>query len=260
MLKLQQTLPALLLAAALLALPVTGTAGAQAQNAYESCTALIGKDPARALDQALEWKRNGGGAGALHCEALALLALGRDREAAGRFSETAAQMDGAPEEDRARVYAQAGDAWLLAGDPAAARAAYDEAVTRQPHEPDYLIGRARVRALGGDWAGVRADAGEALAEIPTSAEALTLRAGALRNLGHMKAALDDAERAVSLAPHNREALLERGLIRAASGNVAGARADWQDVIRYAKETGRADDAAAQAARDYLAKSGEAPAK
>lgn len=220
---------------------------------YESCIALTDREPGKALGYARAWKSLGGGEPALHCEALALSALGRDDEAAAMFQELAEGMNGAPDETRAEVYAQAGSAWAVAGNLARARGAYDEAIKLAPLEPSFFVGRARIRSLEKDWEGARADAGEALAESPTLVEALTLRATALRNLGYPKAALADAERAAALAPHNLDALLERGRMRAATGNVAGARADWQDVIRVAKQMNRADDPAAAAAQGLLDK-------
>ena len=221
---------------------------------YDICVAQVSTDADKALVYARAWKMEGGAnaLAALHCEALALSALGRDAEAASTFSQVALNMNDAPKEVRAEAYAQAADAWLLADDPARARIAIDQALALDP-TAEYLLWRADIRALSKDWEGVRADTGEVLAEWPTSAEALTLRATALRNLGYPKAALADAERAAAIAPHNLAALLERGLMRAANGNVAGARSDWEDVVRFARETGRSDDPSAVAARDYLKK-------
>ncbi len=237
----------LFLAALSLGLAAAGAGAAD----YDRCTALVAEDAARARAYARDWKAQGGGDAALHCEALALSALGEVDEAAAALGDLAGRMSGAPAAARAEIYAQAGNAWALAARPEKAEASFDEAVTLAPADFASRLGRARVRALRGNWEGVRVDAGEALAESPSSAEALTLRAAALRNLGYPKAALGDAERAVSIAPHNLEALTERGRVRAATGNVPGARADWQDVLRFAKATGRGDDPSAEAARDYL---------
>ncbi len=236
--------------AAALAAPSTMTPARD----YDICIAQVSTHADKALVYARAWKTEAGAnaLAALHCEALALSALGRDAEAASTFSQVALNMNDAPKEARAEAYAQAADAWLLADDPGRARIAIDQALALDP-AADYLLRRADIRALSKDWEGVRVDTGEVLAELPTSAEALTLRATALRNLGYPKAALADAERAGAIAPHNLAALLERGRMRAANGNVAGARSDWEDVVRFARETGRSDDPAAAAARDYLKK-------
>lgn len=223
---------------------------------YESCLALIDQNAGKALAYARDWKAHDGGDAALHCEALAQFALGHADEAAGLLSDLAGRMSAAPAEARAEVAAQAGNAYALAANPEKAEAAFGEAIGLMPAEPAYRLGRARVRALERKWEGVRSDAGEALAENPSSVEALTLRATALRNLGYPKAALADAERAVSIAPHDLDALLERGRVRAESGNVAGARADWEDLIRFAKTMNRGDDPSVAAAQELLKKSGK----
>lgn len=228
-------------------------------HSYEACVALTDREPVKALAYARDWKAAAGGNAALHCEALALSALGELDEAAARFQELADAMTDAPAETRAEIYGQAGSAWAVAGNLAKARAAYDAAIELLPGVPELYLGRAQVRALEKDWDGVRKDAGEALAESPSLAAALTLRATALRNLGHPKAALADVERAVSLAPHNLDALLERGRMRAETGNLSGAKADWMTVVRFAKQTGRASDPAAAAAQALLDKS-EKPAQ
>jgi tetratricopeptide (TPR) repeat protein len=219
---------------------------------YDSCVALVRTDATKALAYARKWQPHAGAEklAALHCEALALSALGRDGEAATRFSEVAIAMGAAPAEARAEAFAQAANAWVLAGDLRKARTAIDQAIALDPTS-EYLLGRARIRALAKDWEGVRSDAGDVLAELPNSADALTLRATALRKLGYPKAALADAERAVGLAPHNLDALLERGVMRAVNGNVAGGRSDWEDVIRFARESGHGDDPTVEAARNYL---------
>ncbi len=42
-------------------------------------------------------------------------------------------------------------------------------------------------------------------------------------------------RALSLAPDNAEALLERGALRRATGDVRGARVDWERAARLAAD-------------------------
>jgi tetratricopeptide (TPR) repeat protein len=248
------------LALSLLLFPLAAQAadaGAPVESGdYDVCVAMIDKDAGKALAYAKAWEPHAGQdrLAALHCEALALSALGHDTEAAARFEEVATSLSTAPNDAQADAYTQAANAWLIAGDMTKAKAAMDNAVTLQ-RTPEHLMDRAQVRALAKDWEGVRSDTGEVLAELPSDADALALRSTALAELGYPKAALADGERAVSIAPHNLDALLARGRARAAMGNVAGARTDWQDVIRFAKTTGRPDDPAAQAAQDYLKKSG-----
>ncbi len=248
------------LALGLLLMPFAGQAALAATPVepgdYDVCIAMIDKNADKALAYARAWKPHAGEdrLAAIHCEALALSALGRAEEAAARFEDVATGLSTAPNDAQADAFTQAANAWLIAGDMTKAKAAMDNAVTLQ-RTPEHLMDRAQMRALARDWDGVRSDTGEVLAELPSDADALALPAAALDALGYPKAALADGERAVSIAPHNLDALLARGRARAVLGNVAGARADWQDVIRFAKATGRDDDPAAQAAKDYLKTSG-----
>lgn len=222
---------------------------------YDDCVALIDNDPAKALAYAQRMEKQTGGVAAMHCKGLALAALGRHEEAGEVLYDLAERIPFADETARAEVYAQAADDFMQADNHELARLALDGAIERDPTMPDYRVTRARLRALDKDWTGVRDDLSEALAENPNLVSALTLRASANRLLGYPKAALVDTDHAVGISPHNLDALLERGRVRSALGNVAGARTDWEDLIRFAKETGRSSDPAAQLATSYLA---EAP--
>jgi regulator of sirC expression with transglutaminase-like and TPR domain len=60
------------------------------------------------------------------------------------------------------------------------------------------------------------------------------------------------ERALAMAPDHPGALLERGILRKAAGDNAGARADWRAVLKRHPKSPAAD-----AARQHL---GEKPAR
>ncbi len=225
---------------------------------YDTCVELVGSNAEAALSYARGWEDAAGpkALAARHCEALALTALGRHHDAAIAMSEVALAMEStnAPASDRAAAFGQVADAWSLAGDATRARVAIDQALALDPNA-DYLMQRANIRALAKDWDGVRLDTGEVLAELPSATDALALRAAAYRNLGVLAAALEDTNRAVDIAPHNLSALLERGRVKAAQHDMAGARADWQSVVTYAGEMHRKDDPRAVAAKAYLAVGG-----
>ena len=89
---------------------------------YEACLALVRTDPEAAATRAGEWEERGGGDGARHCLALALLAAGDPEGAAGRLERLAAGSD-AGTRARASVFAQAAQAWMMAGIPERARLA-----------------------------------------------------------------------------------------------------------------------------------------
>ena len=238
---------------------LTYASGAQAASKsvtdYESCLDLLQKNPAEAQKQAAAWRKSathdGAVVAATHCEALALSAQGEHEKAAFMFFDLADQMTGAPDKERAKVYAQAGDAWALAGDYKQARRAFGYAIAREPDEPDYYLGRSRQDALAGDWEAVRSDASEALARAPFNVDALVLRSISNRKLGYPRASEVDINRAAETAPHRLDVLLERGRVRTDLGQVAAARTDWQDVLRFAKATGHADAPEAQEAQNLL---------
>ena len=228
---------------------------AKSDHDYDHCLALVKEDPQAALDYALEWQVSTKqvSLAARHCAALAMSALGRHHNAAILLSEVALAMDNSPEvpkEARAEAYAQVADAWMLANDREKALTAIDQALAFDP-QSDYLMTRANIHALAKNWNDVRIDTGKILAELPTDAEALTLRATAYRNLGALDAALEDANRALEIAPHNLTALLERGRIKAAKLDMPGARADWQQVLSFAREMGLTNDPRAVAAQEFL---------
>jgi len=236
-----------LVLAALVLPPCAGLGASE----YAKCVKQVEADPDKALKAARKWEKAEGGLGARHCEALALSALQKHREAGKILFSIGEQMQDAPVEECAALYAQAGESFTLARDPSAARRAFDYAIARMPSEPQYFLGRARVSILEQQWKMARNDLNETLAEEPNSVEALTLRAMANRMLGVSRMAEIDANRAINLAPHDLSALLERGRVRASLGNVAGARADWSDAVRFAKMTGRSDSPPAREAERLL---------
>jgi regulator of sirC expression with transglutaminase-like and TPR domain len=60
----------------------------------------------------------------------------------------------------------------------------------------------------------------------------------------MDDARKDADRAVQLNPKNADAWLERGVIRHAKGDKAGAEADWRQATQAAPDSPAAKAAAA----------------
>ncbi len=241
--------PALLVLAIAFA---AGTARAE-ETGYDACIGLVADDPAAALNMAQNLKLKGGGdeAGGMHCEALALMGMGRAGEAGSAFFDLAERMLNADDAMRSEIYAQAGDAWAIAGSPKLALRAYDNAIARMPEDATYYAGRARVKAIAKDWKGVRDDAAEALALDPNYPEPMLLRSAANRTLGYPRASLVDANHAVELRPHSLDALLERGLVHKALGDKHSAWGDWNTLLRYAKQAGQENHPAALAARDYL---------
>tara|TARA_R110000824_G_scaffold118960_14_gene272236 strand:- start:372289 stop:373101 length:813 start_codon:yes stop_codon:yes gene_type:complete len=228
------------------------TKAQKVERDYDVCLGLLDTAPEDALAYARDWQIEQGPQvfAARHCAALAQSALGWHEEAASTLSGLALAMKDAPKDAQAEIFAQVADAWVLAGNGERARVAIDQALALDPRA-QYLMSRANIRAVGDDWDGTVKDTGAVLEKSPNNTDALTLRATALRNMGHPKAALMDASLAVELSPHHLGALLERGRAKAALLDLAGARADWESVVRFANETGHGEDPRAQAAQDFL---------
>jgi tetratricopeptide (TPR) repeat protein len=257
---LQLLLPFVFLGAATAADPtgvetVPGTAvlprsaEADAEN-YARCMKLAQQKPREAQTLAQAWLAHGGAHPADHCAAVALIALGRYQEGAARLQALARAMTIGPTELRADVLDQAGQAWLLAGDPARAYTAAGEAVALQPNDSDLLIDRAEAAASAGYFDRAIADLDRVLKAHPDRVDALIYRASAYRALDRLDPARADLEKALAEAPHSAAALLERGNIRRLEGDPAGARGDWEEVGHIAP--GSPEDMAARANLEHLA--------
>jgi tetratricopeptide (TPR) repeat protein len=224
-------------------------------NGYDRCLALVKHDPARATREAAAWANTGGGAAALHCEALALSALKRFPEAARTLESAAAAAGAANAPLRAELFDQAGNAWLLADSAAKAEEAFSSALVLSPKNEDILFDRARARGAAKDWTGAIEDLTAVLAADSDRADVYVLRASALHAQGKTERARADVARALSIYPAYPEALVERGTMRFETGDRTGARADWQEAAREAP-----DSNAGAAARARLAQFSESSPK
>jgi tetratricopeptide (TPR) repeat protein len=205
---------------------------------YEHCLGLLRQDPEGARAFAESWEPVGG-EGARHCAALALLALGETERAAERL-EQLARGSGGSGAARAAVFAQAVQAWMLAGQTGRAFASATMGLTLAPADADLLLDRAVALGTMGRYAEALEDLDRVATLDADRAEAWVYRAAALRHLNQMDQAATAAARALALTPDNAEALLERGIIRQMRGDGVGARADWERVIALAPDGPTAD--------------------
>lgn len=219
---------------------------------YQRCLDLLANDPEEALRFAGAWDATGGGEGALHCAALAIIGLGDPARGAERL-ERLAIASRAGNLARASIYGQAAQGWLMAGDPNRAFGAVTMALTLAPGDPDLLADRAGVLMRLRRFREALEDLDRALTFDPDRAEVIVFRAAVLRQLGQAQEAAAAVERALALANDHEEALLERGIQRHLVGDVAGARADWRRVISVAPDSG-----AAELAEQYLLLSESGP--
>lgn len=214
---------------------------------HTACLARAAGQPEEALEYARSWEATGGGLPARHCIAAALVGLGRYAEAGQLYEELINSPAAAEPQTRAGLLAEAGNVWLLAGDPGRAIAALDAAIALAPRAIALYVDRAVAYALAGDYWHTIDDLNRAEDLDPGRAEIFIYRATAYRYLEVYDLALEDIERALALEPLNPDALLERGNLKRLTGDTEGARSDWLLVLEVAPE-----GAAADAARDNLA--------
>jgi len=212
---------------------------------YGHCLALVKVNPDDALEEAMAWTTMGGGEPARHCSALARIGQKQYEDGARRLEELArsSRQDTAI---RAAMLAQAGEAWVLAGDWDRADADQRGALSLSPNNPDIMLDHAVTLGQVHHYQDAVDELTRVLALQPTRVEALVLRASARRFLDDRKAAAADVEKALTLDPDDADGLLERGILRRLNGDESGARADWLKIV-----VGKPSSAAAPTAQRNL---------
>ena len=211
---------------------------AQGQD-YERCLAMLSYDVAGANAFADAWEATGGGEGAMHCHALAQIAIGHG-EIGAEMLEKLAGASKAPPLARASLSSQAVQAWLMGDDAARAYGDATLALALSPDDPDLLIDRSIAAATMERYMDAIEDLNRALKLDPRRTDAWVLRAAAWRHENRLDRAQQDIDRAIALSPENPDGLLERGILRERHGDRAGARADWEQVISLAPGSASAD--------------------
>lgn len=207
---------------------------------YDRCMAMLRTDPAAAASFADAWEATGGGGGARHCYALALVAQG-DAEQGAQKLEALAGDSKAPAMIRATLYAQATEAWMMAHDPGRAYGSATLALALDRHQPNLYVDRSMAAAGLKRYADAVDDLNHALALAPGRADLLVYRGAAFRHLNQPARARQDIDAALRADPGNQaDALLERGLLQQDTGNITGARADWRRAIEQAPNSPTAD--------------------
>ena len=221
---------------------VLAPCSAQAADAdvYANCLRLAREVPNLAIQQADAWRGKGGGAPAVHCQAVALLTL-KQYEDAGLKLELLADEVERPDL-RGGALGQAAQAWLNAGKRERAAELLNKAIALRPNDPELLIDRAGTAAGDKRLPDAIGDLDRAIAIAPRRDDALVLRASAKRALNDLAGARADADAAVAANPKNGEALLERGIIRLKQGDGPGAAEDWRLVQAAAPGTPAAQSA------------------
>src|SRR5262249_36591181 len=111
-----------------------------------------------------------------------------------------------------------------------------------PKDVDLLLDRALTYGSSGMYFEALDDLNVVVDLTPENPDAYAMRAAAYRQLENPDLAEDNIEQALKLSPSHPGALLERGYLRRAKGDVAGARADWLTVIQVLPGTDIANEA------------------
>ena len=214
---------------------------------YADCMALTAAHPQQAYDAAAAWIGKKGGPPAEHCQAVALVGLGRYAEAAQAMQTVAGELAKIDSSKNlaAHLYDQAGQIWILQGDPAQAIAASNSALEILPNDVDLVIDRAVALGAAERWWDALDDLNHANELAPKRADILVLRASAYRYVDSKDLAMADVNQALTIDPKNAEGHLERGILLANNGDKNGARADWLAAIQAAPNTPTAETAQAR---------------
>lgn len=246
-----------------------GPAAAKEAAQYRDCLAMAEEDPRGAVDFAFAWQSGGGTLAAKHCASIAYIGLERFGLAAERLNEIARDLRtgrdlpaGLSSEARSRllaqIYAQMGNARLLAGDSEAAYSAFSSGLAAVPDAAEatrleLLVDRARTLGAAGDYETALEDLKKARALAPNRGDIALYMASAQRALGELDAALDSVEAAFEAAGDSATARLERGNIRRMRGERSAAKRDWQEILERWPDSPAA--AAARVNLDALAAGG-----
>lgn len=251
---------ALLAIAAPLCFAVTG-AGAQADRGpgaeeypkfsrYANCVRDVSIDAKRGYDTASRWRAEGDRsnnvagniAGAMHCEALALSAMGVYPSAAKLLVRIAGLSELEDPGQKANLLIQAGHAFLLGEKPDQALEAFSSGLEHVSLETNPLqagelhLGRARVRGLKEEWAAAISELNIVLADMPQYDEAILVRSSMHRAAGDLGAAAADLVNYLTLWPNDPPGLLERAFLRVEVKDFAGAKRDFERVVSLAPDS------------------------
>lgn len=219
-----------------------------AANAYRACIQLAKQKPGDGFEAAIAWRDEGGGAGAKHCTAIALVNLGQFADAALRLEKLAGEMKDFAGVERAAVLGQSGRAWFRAGQPDRAQAVLSTALVLAPDNVDLYVDRGEIVAASGLlWEAVD-DFNAALERAPGHLDALLFRGAAYRLLDAPELARSDLEAALTHDTDNPDALVELGAVELLDGQRHAARQRWLRAINVAPASPAAD-----AARRWLEK-------
>ncbi len=188
---------------------------AEFDERHAQCLESIAKDAEKAFEDALYWDDEGGGRRAKHCVAMALFALGQEKQAAFKLDQLAKASDGGSPAMRANFYAEAANFWLAANESEKAYASATAGLKIAQEHIDLRIARARAYAIYGRYDYAETDLTSVLVLDPDRSDAYRYRADARFNLDKLDQAKTDIEKALDLDPTSVETAVLRGQINEA---------------------------------------------
>ena len=186
-----------------------------------ACLTSADVRPEDGLAAATKWASESGGAYAAQCKGYSLGKAGRFAEAAGAF-ESGAVMTGLDVLAQARLWSQAGNAALVAGDTTRALADLDRALEKPLpavlSTGEIHLDRARARVAANDLKGARTDMDTAVQLAAADPLAWLLSATLARRMDDLPMARAHIEQAAKLSRNDASIALEQGIIYALSGD------------------------------------------
>ncbi len=224
-----------------------------ADDRLRACLTLVRTAPTQAATEAQAWLEEEGAnrAMARRCLGLAVAAQEQWTAAATVYDQAAQDAERANQPGRAGFRAQAGNAWLAAGEAQRALQALDAALTTpgldQAQRGQALLDRARAQVALGRADQARTDLDSALRLVPNESLAWYLSAALARRSGELARAAADIARARQLAPDDPDILLLAGTIIGQGGNMNEAYVLYRRVVELAPDSEAGRQAAASLA-------------
>jgi len=213
---------------------LTAQAATAPAQQLDACVVQARTDPAGAE----QVSRTLGRAGEA-CRGVALAGQDDYAGAATAFTAAARNAELAKEARAADYWAQAGNAWLAAGDAAKARAALDAALAAGTltalNRGEAYLDRARALVATGDVKAARVDLDLATKDAADDPLAWLLSATLARRMGDLPRAKLDIAQALRRSADDASVQLEAGNIAAAAGEAERAQAAWKEAARLAPD-------------------------
>ena len=208
---------------------------------FQACLDEAIQSPEQGVAFAQKWRLEGGSFYARHCMGFAYARAERWAPAIVSFEQAADEAErGGEMAQSARLWAQAGNAALAAGDPAKARTSFDAALARGlpdgVEKGETHLDRARALVALAEVKEARDSLDVALAQVPQDPLAWLLSATLARRAGELKLAQAHIARAVQLSPDDASVALEEGNIAVLTDHADIARSAWQRAVKLAPQS------------------------